>query len=76
MKHNNVYTVYYRMSFADPARFICVLASNKAEAYDKAVYEAIPKEYAGIIPYSAWVSSVTYNNGNERRFNTFEGLPY
>lgn len=76
MKQNHAYTVHYRMSFADTVRFVCVLASSKQEAYDKAVYEAIPKEYAGFYPYSAWVSSVTYNNGNERKFNTFEGLPY
>jgi len=64
------------MSFADPVRRIVVLASSKAEAYDKAVYEAIPKEYAGFHPYSTWVSSVTYNNGNCLKFKTHEGMPY
>ena len=47
------------------------LAGSKAEAYDKVVYEILPE-----VPYSAWVSSVTYNNGNYREFNTHEGMPY
>ena len=75
-KRNNVYTVEYRMDqFSSDVRSIDVLASNKAEAYDKAVYEEIMEEepYSS---YSAWVASVTYNNGNTKRFNTFEGNPY
>ena len=50
-------------------------ASNKADAYDKAVYELIPEKH-GTYPYSAWVYSVTYNNGNQKFFNTCEGLAY
>lgn len=52
-----------------------VAASSKADAYDKAVYELIPAA-EGELPYSAWVVSVTYNNGNYKTFNTFEGNPY
>ena len=51
---------------------IDLLANNKEEAYEKAFYEAIP-EREGEMPYSAWVSSVTYQNGNVRYFNTSEG---
>lgn len=39
------------------------------------MFEEIPKR-EGSNPYSAWVKSVTYNNGNYRTFNTFEGEPY
>lgn len=70
-----VYYVEYKMHSADQVRGICVVANNKADAYDYAVYEEIPSEEGGI-PYSAWVVSVTYQNGNYRRFNTFEGNPY
>lgn len=74
-KRNNVYTVEYRMDQFSEVRHIDVLAANKAEAYDKAVYEEI-MEKEPYSPYSAWVASVTYNNGNTKRFNTFEGNPY
>ena len=70
-----VYHIKYKMHFSDDVHGIDVLAQNKAEAYDKATYEVIPQR-EGHVPYSAWVYSVTYNNGNYRRFNTCEGLPY
>ena len=70
-RKNHVYTVEYRMDQFSEVRHIDILASNKADAYDKAVYEILPE-----MPYSAWVASVTYNNGNTKRFNTFEGKPY
>lgn len=54
---------------------IAVPARNKAEAYDKATYEEIPK-VEGELPYSSWVYSVTYNNGNCHKFNTSEGDAY
>lgn len=54
---------------------IDVLANNKYEAWDKAFFEEIPK-VEGTTPYSAWVDSVTYQNGNVKFFNTCEGLPY
>lgn len=54
---------------------IYVPARNKFEAYDIATYEKIP-EIEGTIPYSSWVASVTYNNGNYKTFNTGNGLSY
>lgn len=69
------YYVKYKMYFADEPKGIDFLADNKLDAYEKAVYTLIPEKEGGI-PYSAWVHSVTYNNGNYREFNTFEGKPY
>lgn len=74
MARNNVYCVEYNNWF-EYGKKVYVLASNKYDAYDKAVYEEIPKIEGGL-PYSAWVASVTYQNGNYHRFNTFEGNPY
>ena len=68
------YTVEYRI-IGNEVKRISFLANNKFDAYDKAVYELIPQK-EGETPYSAWVSSVTYQNGNCRYFNTFEGNPY
>lgn len=70
------YYVEYRMHSADEVHGVDLLAKNKADAYDKAVYEIIPEKEDGYFPYSAWVVSVTYQNGNRRRFNTNEGMPY
>ena len=69
------YTVEYRLLGFDTVKSVAVLAKNKYDAYDKAVYEVI-LEKEGEHPYSAWVASVTYQNGNYKRFNTFEGNPY
>lgn len=69
------YYVNYKMHECDSVKGMQVLANNKADAYDKATYEAIPK-VKGTIPYSCWVANVTYNNGNVKRFNTHEGKPY
>ena len=69
------YYVRYKMHEADSECGIDVIAKNKADAYEKAVFELIP-EVEKSTPYSAWVQSVTYNNGNYRMFNTFEGNPY
>lgn len=74
MKRSNAYWVEYRMS-GENVKGIMVIASSKADAYDKAVYDLIPEKEDGY-PYSAWVASVTYQNGNCKRFNTFEGNPY
>jgi hypothetical protein len=63
------------MYSADRIHGIQSPAENKVDAYEKAVYTLIPEKEGGI-PYSAWVHSVTYNNGNYREFNTFEGNPY
>lgn len=69
------YTVGYKMHMADGERRISLLAKDKQDAYDRAFYEAIPKQ-EGTVPYSAWLESVTYQNGNYRTFNNFEGNPY
>ena len=68
----HTYTVEYVCGVHN--RKIDVIAGNKWDAYMKAVYEAIP-EREGELPYSAWVDSVTYQNGNCKHFNTFEGKP-
>ena len=69
------YYINYKMLPCGEEFGIDVLAKNKEDAYDKAVYESIPNR-EGRLPYSAWVSSVTYNNGNYKKFNTHEGNPY
>lgn len=66
------YTVKYRMYQGGEEKSIQVIANSKYEAYDKATYELIP-EIEAYTPYSTWVASVTYNNGNYRSFNTSEG---
>lgn len=69
-----VYTVSYKMHQASKVRKISVPAKSKWEAFDKASFEIIPDKEDGY-PYSVWVSSVTYQNGNYKLFNTFEGKP-
>ena len=69
------YHVRYRTHQFGAELGIDVAAPNKESAYDKAVYEIIPQK-EGCLPYSSWVSSVTYSNGNCKKFNTFEGKPY
>lgn len=72
---SKAYYVKYRMHHWTGEKGIAVLADNKVDAYDKAVYEAIVDK-EGCVPYSAWVASVTYQNGKYRAFNTLEGKPY
>lgn len=68
MKH---YTVdYYENGSYEDVKTECVLANNKADAY-KVFMDS--KNWA---VYGAWVSGVTYQNGNYRTFNTFCGNPY
>ena len=69
------YTVEFKLHSAGEVHRIILLAENKEYAYDRAVFEEIPKA-TGEQPYSAWVQSVTYQNGNCRTFNTHEGKPY
>ena len=69
------YHVRYRLWMCGEVKGIDVPASNKEDAYSRAVYERIP-ETDGEMPYSAWVASVTYQNGGYRAFNTFEGQPF
>lgn len=71
----SAYYIKYRANASSEEKGIAVAARNKEEAYDKATYEEIPK-VEGEIPYSAWVYSVTYNNGKCHRFNTSEGNAY
>lgn len=76
MKRRQTYHIAYKMDGSwSSQKSVDVIASNKAEAYDTAFYEAIPAK-EGAMPYSAWVVSVTYQNGNSKSFNTFEGNPY
>lgn len=70
------YYVKYRLNRNSKVKGIGFLAKTKADAYDKAVYELIPEANDGETPYSAWVHSVTYNNGNVHYFNTSEAMPY
>lgn len=69
------YYVAYKLYSHAEEKGICIAASSKEAAYDRAVYEAIPAT-EGQLPYSAWVHSVTYCNGNWKLFNTHEGKPY
>lgn len=75
-KRTHTYHIEYYLNGAfEMPRSVCVVASSKAEAWDKAVYEIIP-EKEGRHPYGAWVASVTYANGNHKEFRTFCGNPY
>lgn len=67
MASNKTYHVEYRMADWLEYKGLDVLAPNKAAALDRAVYTAIPAR-EGEEPESAYVRSVTYNNGNHRRF--------
>ena len=69
------YCINYKTHMVNDVKSIQVLAENKEDAYDKSVYELIPQT-EGEHPYSAWVDSVVYKNGNRKTFNTFEGKPY
>lgn len=70
-----VFRVAYRDYWSGQEKGIDIIAKSKAQAYDIAVYEAIPA-IEGTMPYSAWVKSVTYQNGKYRQFNTSEGNAY
>ena len=70
------YHVRYKIyNSLDKERGIDIVATNKIHAYVKAKNYEIP-QLTGKTPYSAWVVSVTYANGNTRQLNTFEGKPY
>ena len=71
-KVSHAYYVKYCMHPWEDEKGIQVAAHNKDEAYDIAVNEAIPNANEGHYAYSAWVSSVTYQNGNYHRFNGCE----
>jgi hypothetical protein len=69
------YIIEYRMNWGGKVKEIEILANNKVDAIAIALFEAIPSTEHNH-PYSAWVASVTYNNGKHKEFNTFEGKPY
>ena len=69
------YCVEYKMHEAAQVKSVDIVAKSKAEAYDKFMYDVV-MDIEPYTPYSAWVASVTYSNGNSVRFNTFEGNPY
>ena len=68
MKRRFTYAVAYQQYNFSFEKLVSVVAGSKEEAYDKVI-----DEYN---PYSAWVVSVTYANGNCHRFNTCGGKPY
>ena len=61
---NHVYWVNYKMFMEAYEKEIDVLAKNKQDAYYKAIDKIEEKE--GCTPYSAWVYSVTYQNGRHQ----------
>ena len=69
------YIVAYRMYQFDTVKYILVEAKSKADAYSKAVFEAIP-ELTNEQPYSAWVDRCITRAGKIIIFNTCEGLAY
>ena len=68
MKRKYAYTVVYQQYNFSFEKSVCVVAGSKEEAYDRVI-----DEYN---PYSAFVESVTYANGNRHRFNTCDVKPY
>ena len=68
------YYVKYTMTKNGEEKGVGLLARNKEDAFDKAVFEEIPK-VEGTTPYSAWVSSVTYQSGKVKHFNTCDADP-
>lgn len=66
-----LYTIGYKRFECDSVHYAYVKASNKAGAYDKAVYEVLKE-----LPYSAWVTGAECKNGKLQLFNTHEGMPY
>ena len=71
---NKTYHIRYLLDGVySEERGVDILAPNKATAYDWH-YEVIFRK-EGKIPYAAWVSSVTYQNGNYHQFKTFAGKP-
>ena len=69
------YTVRFTGIMEAKKDYVVVAAKNQADAYDKAVYDVIYKQY-GELPYAAWVESVTHNNGRQQYFDTFAGKPF
>lgn len=66
------YTVAYCLFQFDKEHEIQVVADCKEDAYNVAVYGAIPQK-EGEHPYSAWVKNAIQKNGRVHEFYTFEG---
>ena len=63
----NTYYVQYRIGGAySPVSGINIVAPNKETAYELATFIKIP-EIEGELPYSSWVTGVTYDNGIYRK---------
>lgn len=67
MKTSKAYWVEYRMYQHSETKGVMVTATNKEEARYKALYDVIPS-LESHSPYCLWVASVTYQNGNYKRF--------
>ena len=63
---SRAYWVKYRMYRHSEESGIDLLAKSKEDAYYKAIGKIEEKE--GETPYSAWVYSVTYQNGKHQLF--------
>lgn len=72
----NVYTIRYIMKKHDfgNTKSISVIANNKADAW--LVGKDAIKTKEGAFGAGHWVASVTYQNGNQRFFNTDYNKPY
>lgn len=68
------YTISYIMSKFDTEKEIIVHEDNKEEAWLGGL-DAIRAKY-GRDAYAAWVSGVTYKNGDVHYFRTSAGNPY
>ena len=72
---SHAYWVKYRTYRHEDEKGIDVLAVTKEDAYYKALDKIEEKE--GQPPYSAWVYSVTYQNGRHQLFkDTNEQNPF
>lgn len=69
------YIVRYRMNRGGKVKEIEIPANSKVDARAIALFEAIPSTEHNP-PYSAWVASVTFDNGNHKEFDTNEYKPY
>lgn len=66
------YTVAYRPWSSGEAKEKTVSAKNAYDAWEAVASN--PQE-DGSLPYSAWVTQVTYANGKKHTFNSSEGNP-
>ena len=69
------YIISYRLYEFDKERSIEVVASNKSDAYCKAVFDIIPSIENEQV-YSAWIDAYITKSGEHHQLNTCEGFPY